>query len=135
MEGYNIGTTVNGKTLLGVTQDTLTISALTKESIVKADKGDKRSAVTGHDVTLRMAGIIEVKADGTTAALSSDEILELSLKKGDEAIIPIVYTKEGGSAYEGNGVITGYSEDSSAEGDATYSLDIKISGSFTKKTA
>lgn len=135
MEGYNIGTTVDGKTLLGRTQDTLTISAITKESLTKADQGAKRVAVTGHDITFRMAGIVEVSASSQTSVLTSDEVLALALKKGDEAVIPLTYFKEGGATYEGVGVITGYSEDSAAEGDPTYSLDIKVSGELTLKTA
>lgn len=133
MEGYNVALKVGAKTLVGRTQDDLTISALTKESITKDEKGNKISVITGHDVSFKCAGVMEVDAEGKTETLLRDDIIEMSLKTGKDAIIDVTYGPEGGAVYGGSAVITGYSESTSAEGDATYSLDIKISGAFTKK--
>lgn len=130
MEGYNIALKVGEKTFVGRTQDDLTISALTKESITKDEKGNKISAVTGHDVSFRCAGIMEVDKDGDATKVYRDDIIAMALKTGDEALIDITYGPEGGAIYGGKAVITGYSESTSAEGDATYSLDLKVSGAF-----
>ena len=48
------------------------------------------------------------------------------------AVVAVQYIVTGGNTYEGNGIITGYSESSSAEldSDTTLSLDIKIIGGF-----
>lgn len=130
MEGYNVALMVNGKTLVGRTQDDLTISALTKESITKDEKGNKISVVTGHDVSFRCAGIMEVNVDDAEK-MDRDTLMELVLATGNDALIEVVYSPEGGTEYSGQAVITGYSESTSAEGDATYTLDLKISGAFT----
>lgn len=134
MEGYNVALKVGTKTLVGRTQDDLTISALTKESITKDEKGNKISVITGHDVSFRCAGVMEVTDDGQATKIMRDEILEMALKTGTDAEIEVTYGPEGGAIYGGNAVVTGYSESTSAEGDATYSLDLKISGAFTKQS-
>lgn len=134
MEGYNVALKVGTKTLVGRTQDDLTISALTKESITKDEKGNKISVITGHDVSFRCAGVMEVTDDGQAAKIMRDEILEMALKTGTDAEIEVTYGPEGGAIYGGKAVVTGYSESTSAEGDATYSLDLKISGAFTKQS-
>jgi hypothetical protein len=131
MEGYNVALMVGGKTLVGRTQDDLSISALTKESITKDEKGNKLSSITGHEVTFRCAGIMEVASDGTANKIYRDEILAMALKTGADAEIDVTYGPEGGAQYGGKAVITGYSESTSAEGDATYSIDLKVSGAFT----
>ena len=134
MEGYNVALKVGTKTLVGRTQDDLTISALTKESITKDEKGNKISVITGHDVSFRCAGVMEVTDDGQATKIMRDEILEMALKTGTDAEIEVTYGPEGGAIYGGNAVVTGYSESTSAEGEATYSLDLKISGAFTKQS-
>ena len=132
MEGYNVALKVGTKTLVGRTQDDLTISALTKESITKDEKGNKISVITGHDVSFRCAGVMDVTDDGQATKIMRDEILEMALKTGTDAEIEVTYGPEGGAIYGGKAVVTGYSESTSAEGEATYSLDLKISGAFTK---
>lgn len=130
MQGYNVALMVNGKTLVGRTQDDLTISALTKESITKDEKGNKLSVITGHEVTFRCAGIMEITSTDSQK-LDRDAIIDLALATGEEAEIEVTYGPEDGTEYHGTAVITGYSESTSAEGDATYTLDLKISGAFT----
>lgn len=133
MQGFNFAFKVKEKTLAGRTQDDLNISAIKKESQTKDDKGNTNSKVTGHDVTIRVAGIIDV---GTGNNLGRDEIIDMSLLTGDEAILPIKYGPDNGEGkvYSGNAVITGYSESTAADGTATYSLDFKVAGAFTPET-
>lgn len=134
IQGYNIAFKVDGKTLAGRTQDDLNISALTKESQTKDDEGNTNSVVTGHDVTFRAAGLMDT---GSGENLGRDDIIELALKTGDEANIPVTYGPASGTGavYQGTAVITGYTESTAANGDATYSLDFKIAGAFTKTGA
>lgn len=133
MEGYNIALKVNGKTLAGRTQDDLNIAAKTKDSLTKDDKGNANETVTGHDVTLKAAGLMDNTA-GATTKLTRDEVIALSLLTGDAAKVAVKYGADGGKIYGGNAIITGYSESTNAQGEATYGLDLKISGAFTEVT-
>lgn len=132
MEGYNVALMVDGKTLVGRTQDDMNIAARTKDSLTKDDKGNSNEVVTGHDVTFRATGLMDNSKPEGEQKLTRDEIIELSLRKGDAAKIPVRYGPENGAIYGGDGIITGYSESTAANGDATYGLDIKISGKFDK---
>ena len=135
--GYNIKLTIGGKTLAGRTQDSLNISAITKESITKDDNGKKQIAVVGHDVTFSVSALMEIISAGEATKLDRDDVIALSLKTGDEAVVAIEYALEGGDTYQGNAVITGYTEDSSAsaDSDTTVSLNLRVTGDFTKKNA
>lgn len=134
MEGYNIALKVQEKTLAGRTQDDLTISAVIKDSLTKDDKGNSNKTVTGHDVTFRAAGLMDNTA-GQNTKLTRDEVIALSLLKGEEAVIPVRYGADSGKVYGGNAIITGYTESTNANGEATYGLDLAISGEFAEITA
>ncbi len=135
--GYNIKLTIGGKTLAGRTQDSLNISAITKESITKDDNGKKQIAVVGHDVTFSVSALMEIISTAEATKLDRDDVIALSLKTGAEAVVAIEYALEGGDTYQGNAVITGYTEDSSAsaDSDTTVSLNLQVTGDFTKKNA
>lgn len=135
--GYNIKLTIGGKTLAGRTQDSLNISAITKESITKDDNGKKQIAVVGHNVTFSVSALMEIISAGEATKLDRDDVIALSLKTGAEAVVAIEYALEGGDTYQGNAVITGYTEDSSAsaDSDTTVSLNLQVTGDFTKKNA
>lgn len=136
VNGYNIKLKINSKTVLGVTQDELQVSAQTKDSITKDDAGVKQSEVTGHDVTFNVSGLIEVAATGDTNALDADDLLEQSLKTGSAAIVPFVYDRGTGlDNYTGNCIMTDYSESTPADpdSDATMSASFKVSGAMTKQ--
>ena len=135
--GYNIKLTIGGKTLAGRTQASLNISAITKESITKDDNGKKQIAVVGHDVTFSVSALMEIISAGEATKLDRDDVIALSLKTGAEAVVAIEYALEGGDTYQGNAVITGYTEDSSAsaDSDTTVSLNLQVTGDFTKKNA
>lgn len=133
VEGYNIALNINGKTVLGRTQEDLTISAVVKESITKDDNGVTQRSVVRHDVSFRVAALLSMNATGQTTKLDRDDVIALALATGSNAVIPVQYLCEGGDTYGGNAIITGYSESSSAdaEADTTISLDLQITGDFT----
>lgn len=132
VEGYNIALKINGKTVLGRTQEDLTIAAVVKESITKDDLGVTQRSVVRHDVSFRVAALLSLNATGQTTKLDRDDVIALALATGSNAIIPVQYLCEGGDTYGGNAIITGYSESSSADADAdtTMSLDLQITGTF-----
>lgn len=134
MYGYNIilklGSTP--KQVVAVTQDDFSLSAILKESITKDDQGATQRTVTGHDATFSVAGLA-TNDKGTLVRYTRDEVVELSLKKGAEAVIPFSYTFEGGATLTGNAIITGYNESSSAtvEQDPTFGLNLQTTGDLT----
>lgn len=132
--GYNIALQIGGKTLLGRTQDDLSISAVIKESITKDDAGVRQRAVTGHDVSFRVSALLSLNSGSSATQLDRDDVIAMALATGSSAIISVTYSCVGGDTYSGNAVITGYSESSSAdpETDSTVSLDLQSTGAFTK---
>ena len=134
--GYNIAFKVNNKTFAGRTQDDLTITPTIKESITKDDAGQKNSAVTGKEVTFSCQGLVVLTdTDTATTKLVRDDIVELALATGDSAIIPFKYQASSGKILSGNCIITGYSESSNSEDEATYSVDLKSTGAITFATS
>ena len=136
IQGYNFRFKVNSKNFVGVTQDDMSISAITKESITKDDGGVKRKAVTGHDITFKVAGIMMLDSSTSSTALDNDDIIALALSTGSSAVIPFTYVRSSGQAYTGNCIITGYSESTPADGesDSTYSLDIAVDGAMSAQS-
>ena len=133
VEGYNISLQINNKTILGRTQDDLSISAVVKQSITKDDEGVMQSSVVRHDVTFSVNALLSLNGEDTTQ-LDRDDVIALALATGSSAIIPVKYLCAGGDTYGGNAIITGYSESSGADPDAdtTLSLDLQITGDFKK---
>ena len=129
--GFNFFFQLDGKNIGGETQSDLSVSATEKSSLTKADKGNAQTEVSGHEVTANISGVSVVNADGSTEVLDADVLLEQSLKVGAESVIPFVYTRGEAKAYKGNCVITSYGESTNAEGEATWSLSIKVSGAMT----
>ena len=133
VEGYNIAIKLNGKTVLGRTQEDLNISAVTKTSITKDDQGVQQEKVVRHDVTLKVAALlcIGTSADSATK-LDRDDVIAAALARDSAAVLPLQYLCTGGATYGGNAIISGYSESSSAEvdSDTTLNLDLKITGDF-----
>ena len=128
--GYNIAFQIGSKTLAGRTQDDLTIAARTKESLTKDDEGATQVSITGHDVTFRATGLIDVTS-GSSSILDRDDIIVDVLKTGAQAILAFTYTTASGKTLSGNCVITNYSESSNSSDDATYTVDFRVTGSVT----
>lgn len=131
VEGYNISLQINNKTILGRTQDDLSISAVVKESITKDDAGVMQRSVVRHDVTFSVSALLSLNGTGTTQ-LDRDDVIALALTTGSSAVVPVKYLCTGGTTYGGNAIITGYSESSGADpdSDTTLSLDLQITGDF-----
>ena len=137
VEGYNIAIKLNGKTVLGRTQEDLNISAVTKTSITKDDQGVQQEKVVRHDVTLKVAALLCIGTSGDSATkLDRDDVIAAALAVDSAAVIPLQYLCTGGDTYGGNAIITGYTESSSAEvdSDTTLNLDLKITGDFAVVT-
>ena len=86
--------------------------------------------MSGHDITCRVAGIMDLNGTGGTDN-DIDDIIEMALAKGDSAIVTFVYTRSTGQAYTGSAIITNYSESTPADGDGTYTIDFAVSGEMT----
>lgn len=130
VQGYNVALKINDLTILGRTQDDLTIAAKIKESQTKDDAGSKQYSVVGQDVTFKCSALVDVSGD-TASAMDRDSLIALALEVGDNAEFGVTYEADDGAAYEGTGIITNYNESSNASDDATLSVDIKITGDFT----
>ena len=133
LDGYNIAFKIGGKTFAGRTQDDLTIAARTKESLTKDDAGATQVAVTGHDITFRATGIIEIGTD-TAAKMYRNTMIANALLTGSGAVLAFKYMPTGGQAYGGNCIITNYSESSNSSDDATYTVDFRVTGNMTTTT-
>ena len=125
-EGYNIRLKLGGKFLIGVTNDNMNITPNTKESIVKENAGVKQEAVTGHTTTFNVSGLTDMTG-GSNTMLDNDDILDLAMLTGAAAEVEVEYVRASGVAYEGTGIITGYSETNPADPDedSTYSLTVE----------
>ena len=125
---------IGDKTILGRTQDDLTIAASIKESQTKDDAGSKQYAVVGQEVSFKCSALIDVSG-GDASTMDRDSLIALALEVGEDAEFDVTYEADEGDAYEGVGIITNYAESSNASDDATLSVDIKITGDFTKVSA
>lgn len=133
VNGYNIALKIGGKTIVGRTQDDLTIAATVKESIDKDDAGTKRFSVTGHEVTFKVSALMSVDAVGSgVQKVNRNFLIEQAMKKGASAVVSVTYACANGDNYAGNAIMTNYSESSNAEDEATLSADFKITGAFSK---
>lgn len=133
VNGYNIALKIGGKTIVGRTQDDLTIAATVKESIDKDDAGTKRFSVTGHEVTFKVSALMSVDAVGSgVQKVNRNFLIEQALKKSSAAVVVVTYACANGDSYTGNAIMTNYSESSNAEDEATLSADFKVTGAFSK---
>ncbi len=133
VNGYNISLKIGGKTIVGRTQDDLTIAATVKESLDKDDAGVKRFSVTGHEVTFKVSAMMSVDAVGSgVQKVNRNFLIEQSLKKNAAAVVTVIYACANGDSYTGSAIMTNYSESSNATDEATLSADFKVTGTFTK---
>lgn len=131
--GYNIAFKIGNKTLAGRTQDDLTITPTIKESITKDDAGNKNQQVTGQEVTFSCQGLVYLSVDSGDAStrLKRDDIVDYALATGNGAVLAFTYAASSGKILSGSCVITGYSESSNSEDEATYTVDFKTTGALT----
>lgn len=133
--GYNIAFKVGTKTLAGRTQDELNITPTIKESITKDDAGNKTQQVTGQEVTFSCQGLV-ILSDATNSAtrLLRDDIVEMALETGASAVHTFTYKGSSGKTLSGSCVVTGYTESSNSEDEATYTVNFKTTGALTFAT-
>lgn len=133
VEGYNVALSIGSKTVLGRTQEDLSISAVTKTSITKDDMGVQQEMVVRHDITFKVAALMSLDSETTHTKLDRDDVIALALATGSSAVVAVSYACASGATYTGNAIITGYSESTSAEldSDSTISLDLKVIGTLT----
>ena len=125
-EGYNIRLKLNDKYLIGVTQDEMSVTPNTKESIVKENAGVKQESIVSNTVQFSISGLTDMTG-GSGTMLDNDDIMELAMATGDDAEVEIDYIRASGDEYVGTGIITGYTENSPADPDedSTYSLTVE----------
>lgn len=133
VEGYNVALSIGSKTVLGRTQEDLSISAVTKTSITKDDAGVQQEKVVRHDITFKVAALMSLDSETTHSKLDRDDVIALALATGSSAVVSVSYACSSGATYTGSAIITGYSESTSAEldSDSTISLDLKVIGTLT----
>ena len=133
VEGYNVALSIGTKTVLGRTQEDLSISAVTKTSITKDDAGVQQEKVVRHDITFKVAALMSLDSETTHSKLDRDDVIALALATGSSAVVSVSYACSSGATYTGSAIITGYSESTSAEldSDSTISLDLKVIGTLT----
>ena len=89
--------------------------------------------ITGYDTEFTVDGVMEInEAEEKTKRLDRNDVIDLVMA-GDP--IEFVYGNPapGNTAYKGKMVITGYSESTDAEGEATYSLNCSGITKLTKE--
>lgn len=124
--GYNIAFALSpGQfTIAGRVQDDLTIAARVQERLTKDDSGVSQARVTGHDITFRATGLVEITGQG----LDRDWMISAA-QSGNTLVF--TYLCDGGGSLSGECVITNYSESSNASDDATWTMDFRVVGTPT----
>lgn len=129
LAGYNIAFKLkvgqNYLTLAGRTQDDLTIAARTKESITKDDAGSPQVGVSGHDITFRATGLVDLTSE---TAITRDTLIGYALQTAGSAVFDFQYATNGNDMLSGQCVITNLTESSNATDDATLTVDFRVVG-------
>lgn len=129
LSGYNIAFRLkvgnDYLTLAGRTQDDLTIAARTKESLTKDDAGATQVAVTGHDITFRATGLVDVTS---ATAITRDALIADALLTSSSAVLDFQYATNGNDLLSGKCVITNLTESSNSSDDATLTVDFRVVG-------
>ena len=129
LAGYNIAFKLkvgnDYLTLAGRTQDDLTIAARTKESLTKDDAGATQVAVSGHDITFRATGLVDLTSE---TAITRNTLIGYALQTSSSAVFDFTYATNGNDLLSGQCVITNMSESSNASDDATYTVDFRVVG-------
>ena len=129
LAGYNIAFKLkvgqNYLTLAGRTQDDLTIAARTKERITKDDAGSPQVGVSGHDITFRATGLVDLTSE---TAITRDTLIGYALQTAGSAVFDFQYATNGNDMLSGQCVITTLTESSNATDDATLTVDFRVVG-------
>lgn len=121
------------KLIAGTTQDDLTVTPTTKESITKDDLGIKRLVTTGNETTF--SATFEI-GYGDAVENNASGVLELAYLQGSDAIIPFQYYRPDGTdtytKLSGNCSVTSYKESSGSSDVATATVEFKTQGVVTR---
>jgi hypothetical protein len=118
----------------GTTSNTFTITPDVKESITKANKGFKTRKVTGYQYEFSAEGLVMVAEDGDTGdEITKDDLIDFIINKTS---LDFVYGGDqvGDVVRKGKVIITGYTENSDSENEATYSVNFAGTVDLTKET-
>jgi len=136
--GYNILFRIDDagveKYLAGTTANTFNITPEVKESITKVDKGFKKAKVTGYGYEFSAEGLVMLAEDGDTGdELTKADIISLATAGGE---LNFIYggDQDGDAVLKGKVIVTGYSENSDSENEATYSVNFRGVEAFTPDT-
>lgn len=141
--GYNIlfrieaddgqGGTIE-KYFAGTTSNSFNLTPEVKETITKADKGFKKSKVTGYGYEFSADGLVNISEEGDAGdKLSKDDIIQLTTQ-GNELTFIYGGSESGDKVIKGKVIISGYTENSDSENEATYSVTFKGVEEFTFET-
>lgn len=134
INGFNIVLKANDKVFAGTTSNSFNITPKVKESLTKEDKGTSKAIVTGYDSDVSVEGVMELNEEEQKATRADrEDIIDMVIAG---TAIPFVYgdTANGSTVRKGDMIITGYSESTNAEGEATYSLQGRVISKLTKET-
>ena len=95
VKGYNVALKIDDKTIVGRTQDDLTIAANIKESQTKDDAGQKQFSVVGQEVTFRCSALLDVSG-GDANSMDRDALIALALEVGEDAEFDVTYEADEG---------------------------------------
>lgn len=137
--GYNILFQIdNGdgtyKLFGGTTENTFDLSAKTKESIAKEDKGTSSTVITGYDHAYSVKGLVEINEVGEEGdRMDQSAIIDLIL---NSTVVDVAYggSETGDAIYKGKAICEKYSESTNSEDEATYDASFKGNGKLTKST-
>lgn len=136
--GYNILFRIDDggteRYIAGTTANTFSVTPEVKESLTKADLGFKKAKVTGYGYEFSAEGLVNLSEDGDSGnELAKEEIIQLTTAGGE---LDFVYggKAEGDKIIKGKVIITGYSENTDSENEATYSINFRGVTSFTHDT-
>lgn len=128
--GYNTVVKVGDKTFAGVSQDELTLTPELKESITKADEGNRRTQIVRVGGGISVSGLCST--DSTATVLDRAGIIDMVLAKQQ---VEVEY-KVGSTVYSGTGNVSSYRETTPADPntDPTYTLDINLPNGLEKES-
>lgn len=126
--GVQIGQLLSYRVFAGRTQDDLTIAARTKERITKDDAGSPQVGISGHDITFRATGLVDLDSQ---FAITRNDLVAMALASGTSAVFNFEYATDGDDMLSGQCVITNLAESSNATDDATLTVDFRVVGDAT----
>jgi len=119
------------KYFAAVTANGFDLTPEIKESITKADVGQKKKRISGYTAEFSIDGFYEVnEAADEATSIDVHDIIAMVINK-TELEFSYGTSTVGETSYTGKAILTKYSEKSDAENEATYSCSLALSGALT----